>query len=371
MQARLKLLQEWSHELRALLPGARATRVATRAACSLGALWAGSVGLLAVAQALPLPAADMSTERRLRRWLANGRVATGELWDPLVPRLLARYAGQEVVLALDPTPHHATATVIVLGLVAHQRVLPLAWEVLPQQAPWPQPQLRSIEQLCRRVQGWLPPGCTVTLVADRGLTSPDLIRLCESLGWHDVLRLSADARQGPRCRLPGRPEGPVWELVRGPGQRWFGAVELFKGAGWVSAHLSIVWQPGHDEPWLLVSDRPAGRARAREYRRRAQAEATFQDGKRRGWRVEQSKVTARDRLHRLLLVLFLALWWAHGLGLRAIRCGIRRRFDRADRRELSVVRLGRRWLHDLLDHERRPPLLLRAAGRPGRRVAVG
>src|SRR3712207_9159494 len=91
MQARLKLLQEWSHELRALLPGARATRVATLAAFSLGGLWAGSVGLVAVAQALPLPAADMSTERRLRRWLANRRVSTSELWDPLAPRLLARY----------------------------------------------------------------------------------------------------------------------------------------------------------------------------------------------------------------------------------------------------------------------------------------
>ena len=371
MQARLKLLQDWSHELRALLPGARATRVATLAAFSLGVLWAGSVGLLAVAQALPLPAAAMSTERRLRRWLANRRVSTSDLWDPLAPRLLARYAGQELVLGLDPTPLNATATVIVLGLVAHQRVLPLAWEVLPQQAPWPQPQLHYLERVCRRVAGRLPPGCTVTLVADSGLTSPDLIRLCQALGWHYVLRLNADAAQGPRCRAADGRERPVWALVRGPGQRWFGAVERFKGAGWLAAQRSIAWPPGSDAPWLLVSDRPAGGARVREYRRRAHAEATFQDGKWRGWRVEQRKVVAHERLHRLLLVLVLALWWAHTLGLQAIRRGVRRRFDRADRRDLSVVRLGRRWLRDLLDHERRPPVLLRAGGGPGRRAAVG
>src|SRR5919202_2836993 len=275
MQARLKLLQDWRHELRALLPGARATRVATLAAFALGVLWAGSVGLLAVAQALPLPAADMSTERRLRRWLANPPVSVSQLWHPLVPQLLARYAGQELVLAFDPTPHNAAATVLVLGLVVHKRVLPLAWQVLPQQEPWPQPQWRDVAELCRQVQGWLPPGCTVTLVADSGLTSPELIRLCERVGWHDVLRLSADAKQGPRCRTADGDERPVWHLVSGPGQRWFGAVELFKGAGWLPVQLSIIWQPGYEQPWLLVSDRPAGGARVREYRRRAHAEATF------------------------------------------------------------------------------------------------
>ena len=55
---------------------------------------------------------------------------------------------------------------------------------------------------------------------------------------------------------------------------------------------------------------------------------------------KRSKVVAPERLDRLLLVLHLALWWAFGLGLQAIRNGTRRRFDRRDRRDLSVVRLG-------------------------------
>ena len=71
MQPRLQLLQDWHHQVRALLPGIRATRVATLAAFSLGVLWAGSVTLLTVAQTLPYPVQDLSTERRLRRWLAN------------------------------------------------------------------------------------------------------------------------------------------------------------------------------------------------------------------------------------------------------------------------------------------------------------
>jgi len=42
--------------------------------------------------------------------------------------------------------------------------------------------------------------------------------------------------------------------------------------------------------------------------------------------------------------------------LRAIRTGQRRRFDRTDRRDLSVARLGRRLFLAYLDTDRSPPL---------------
>jgi hypothetical protein len=76
-----------------------------------------------------------------------------------------------------------------------------------------------------------------------------------------------------------------------------------------------------------------------------------------GYRGQQG--TEGNRLNRLLLVLFLALWWAHTLGMRAVKLGLRRLFDRSDRRELSVVRLGGRWVQHLLDRDRPHPALLR------------
>jgi hypothetical protein len=97
----------------------------------------------------------------------------------------------------------------------------------------------------------------------------------------------------------------------------------------------------------------------REYRRRQQVEAVYQDGTTRGWNLEASTRTARNRLNRLLLALFLALWWTHLLGQQVVRRGERRRFDRTDRRECSLVRLGRRWMTWLLDHQRLPPLPFR------------
>jgi hypothetical protein len=70
-------------------------------------------------------------------------------------------------------------------------------------------------------------------------------------------------------------------------------------------------------------------------------------------------MTNPAHLDRLLLAWHLALWWLHALGRQVIQTGRRTHFDRADRRDRSLVRL--RWLslhHDLL-HECSPPLLFR------------
>jgi hypothetical protein len=340
----------------ALLPTVRVTRVRVLTLFVLGVLWAGTVTLLEVAAALPLPATDPSTERRLRRWLANPTVVVAEVWPALVPCLLAAKAGQELLLVFDPTPHRNWGTILSLGVVDHRRVLPLAWRVLPQQTPWPAPQIDYLRAMCAEVAAALPPGCAVTLVADRGVTGPEVIDLCRSLGWHFLLRVSVSATQTNRVRRDDGPAQWLWTLVTGPGQRWTGTVQLFKQAGWRTVELTIRWDRAYAEAWVLAGDRPAGADRVREYRRRTHAEATYEDCKRRGFNIEVSKLATPERLDRLLLVLHLALWWGEQLGLRVIRRGLRRHFDRGDRRDLSVLRLGRRFLLEELWHGRCPPL---------------
>ena len=125
MQTRRQLLQEWDQQLRALLPGVRVTQVAVLACLSLGLLWSGRVTLGAVAASLPLRATDASVVRRLRRWLANPRVAVGRLWPPLLTPLLARWAGRDLLLVLDPTPLDERLSLLLRGLVVHKRILPV------------------------------------------------------------------------------------------------------------------------------------------------------------------------------------------------------------------------------------------------------
>ena len=357
MSSRLQLWHTWQRQLRTLVPDVRATRVTNLALLTLGLLWAGTVSLPAIAAVLPLPAADASLERRLRRWLANATVEVSALWTPLVPRLLAGTAGQELVLVFDPTPQNDRMAILVRGLVQHRRVLPVAWRVVPQKdQPWPRRQNAYLRDMMAEVADALPAGCTVTLLGDRGITSAGVIDLCAALGWHYVLRANTGPRKGHRVRGAGIAEQAMWNLVTGPGQRWTGTVEVCKNAGWRTVQLTIRWDRAADEPWVLLSDRAAGGERVREYRRRTRCEATYQDCKTRGFAIERSKITDRTRFDRLLLALPLALWWGMQLGLRVIRTGQRRRFDRPGRRDLSVLRLGRTVLRDDLDHGRCPPL---------------
>ena len=344
--------------MQALLPEARVTRVRTLALLTLGLLWASHVALPRIAATLPLGTRDASTERRLRRWLANPAVTLATLWTPLLAALLAGTAGQELVFAFDLTPHGKRFTILSLGLVCHKRVLPLGWRIMPQQATWPEKMEVLFPAIARPVQAALPPAVVVTVVADRGLVGHKLVDACQGVGWELALRLKTGGGEATLARLADGTEQRVADLPTRPGQRWHGPAAIFKDAGWRHGYLTIRWDRDASEPLVLFSSRPGGTARVREYRRRMLAEATFQDAKTRGWQLERSKLAA-ERLERLLIALALAFWWAHGLGLRVIHAGYRRRFDRPDRRDLSVIRLGQRWLADLLLHDRRPPLPVR------------
>ena len=136
-------------------------------------------------------------------------------------------------------------------------------------------------------------------------------------------------------------------------------MQIFKGAGWREGYLTVHRRVGMREWWILFSTRPGGRERIREYARRSRVEATFGDGKTRGWGLEQSRVTDPVHLDRLLLVWHLALWWLHALGRHVVKTGRRPRFDRPDRRDRSLLRLGWLWLHDHLLQGRCPPLPFR------------
>lgn len=365
MSARLRLLHAWLQQVEALLPEARVTRVRGLALFAVGMIWAGTVRLHQVAAALPLGVRVPSTERHLRRLLANPHVTVETLWRPLLPILLRRWAGQEVVLVFDPSPHRADWTVLWVGIVLHRRVLPLAWCLVPQQASWPQTLEPLLAPMLAAITAALPVGCTVTLLGDRGVAGPTLIDAAQERGWDVVLRLNVGPTQAHRLRVldpDGAPSGTEWRLwdwVATVGAGWHGRVQIFQGAGWRTGYLTLHRRPGMREWWILFSTRPGGHARVREYARRSRVEATFGDGKRRGWGLEQSRVSDPAHLDRLLLVWHLALWWLHALGAYVIKTGRRPHFDRPDRRERSLVRLGWLWHRHELDHGRCPPLLFR------------
>lgn len=364
MSSRLRLLHEWTQQVREVLPGERITRVRVLALLSLGMLWAGTVRLNQVADALPLGARVPSRERRLRRFLDNAAVSQPRLWWPLLPWLLGRFAGREVLLVFDPTPYRGRFTVLWVGIVVHRRVLPLTWTIVPQQTTWPDTMAPLLTELLAPIAAALPPGCRVTLLGDAGLSGPSFLDTARDFGWEVVLRVNVGAGSANRLRLlddtgqPGADQG-LWAVVGAVPSGWHAPAQIFKDSGWRTGYLTVCQRRGFTERWVLFSSRPGGRDRIREYARRTRVEATFADSKGRGWGLEHGRLRDAEQLDRLLLAWHLALWWLHGLGRTMITRGLRPHFDRTDRRERSLVKLGAAWLHDELLHGRCPPLLFR------------
>jgi hypothetical protein len=347
MDAPVLLWEAWRTQVKQLFPRLHGHQQKTLAWMVLGVVLSGNAVLQRMAEGLYGigPATMPSIERRLARFVANDRIHASLVWSEFLTQVLPFWRERRVFLVLDCTPFDERATIMYLGLLVHSRVLPLAWQVLPAQQKWPEGQWAVVSRLFDRVAPHLK-DADCTLLADRGLVGWPLVQLCRDRHWHYLLRV---CKEHTCRRWIGRWTAwqPLGSLLTKPGQQWCGRVQLWQEQT-LDTHLSALWEPTHQEVWLLISDRPAGRQRIGEYATRMRVEATFQDSKSRGWHLESSRIADRARLDRLLLVLFLAMWWVTHLAAACMHHGHRHRFDRHDRRAKGIFRLGRLWLLDIL-----------------------
>lgn len=347
MDAPKQLWEAWREQVKQLFPGLHGHQQQTLAWIVLGVVLSGSAVLQRMAEGLYgiSPAKMPSIERRLARFVANDRIQVSSVWNTFLTHVLPFWRSRQVFLVLDCTPFDDRATIMYVGLLVHSRVLPLAWQVLPAKQKWPEGQWVVVKRLLDQLAPHLEQA-DCTLLADRGLVGWPLVQLCRERHWHYLLRV----RREHTCRrwmghwTAWRPLG---QIITKPGQQWCGRVQLWQDHT-LETYLSAIWDPSCQDAWLLISDRKAGRQRIGEYAWRAWVEATFLDSKSRGWRLEASRIADRTRLDRLLLALFLGVWWVTHLAAACIHHGKRQLFDRHDRRAKGIFRLGRLWLLDIL-----------------------
>ncbi len=341
------LLSYWHGEVKQLFPELHGHQTKVLAMFVLGAMRAESIVVQRVAEELLTESAAKvpSIERRLERFLSNRRIEVEAIWDQFLEQVLPSFRHQPITLILDITPFEEYAQVIYVGLLQQSRVLPLAWQVMPGQEQWEQGQWEIMARLFERVARALGQA-DCTLIADRGLSCLKLIQLCQAHDWHYVLRIKQEEYLQRKRYGHFHDWQTCSQVVSAPGQSWFGTVRLWKEHAY-ETQLSAVWEEGYEEAWFLLSDRPAGRKRVKQYGWRMRVEATFEDLKSRGWQWESSHVRQRDRLERLLLVLFLAVWWLMHLAASCVHSGRGDRYDRHDRRDKGHLRLGRLYLRDI------------------------
>ena len=191
-----------------------------------------------------------SIERRLARFIANERIVVPVIWKLFLVQVLAPFRGQQLHFVLDNTPIRSDLTIVYLGLVVHSRVLPVAWAVMPAQTKWDEGHWQIVGRLLDQVSLHLP-DTFCTLIADRGLTGMALVQLCRSRGWHYLLRVCGEHT----CRryFKGKLE-KSWKrfehIVLKPGYRWYGKARVWQEET-LDTYISLIWEAGCDEPWLL------------------------------------------------------------------------------------------------------------------------
>jgi hypothetical protein len=287
-------------------------------------LVAGHCQLSRLALVGPARATAPSRERRWQRLVANEHLGgQGDLnrWA----RWVLADVG-EVTLILDETPQGNRLRAMKLSRQIRGRAVPLLWHCYQPHA-LPMSQDRLVLDLLERAARALPEGAQVTLLADRGLAWPAVLDSCTAHGWHYLLRIQGQTR----VRLPDGGELRADALTSRAGAHWYGAVQVFKKAGWRTCNLVARWQAGCDQPWLLITDLPANGQRCRQYRKRMRIEESFRDEKSHGFQWNQSRIRHPQHASRLLLVMALAMNLAIQLGLLLIKTGQRHRLERRRR----------------------------------------
>lgn len=340
------IFNDWLDTVKCLLPDLHGHTQKSLAALSFGLTQALHCHLsraaLGLGSSVPLP----SVIRRFERLLANPRFSSPECACAVSRTILSAWDHCRIELLLDETPLSNRLRCLKVSVRYRGRALPLVWRCYaPDTPPLPLPQLACT--LLWQVANLLPPHAEVILLADRGLSWPQVFDTVRLFGWHPLLRLQKDVR----VRLSDGTIAPVIRLLEeGAVPFWQGEAEIFKDAGWRRTNLVLVWQESDPKnPWLLATTLPADRRACGLYRRRMRQEESFRDEKSYGFHWNQSRVWKPEHAERLLLGVALATLWIVSFGTQLVKNGGRMQLEPRKRRLYSIFGLGWRGMRKALN----------------------
>ena len=187
------------------------------------------------------------------------------------------------------------------GAVVSRPCHSTGWIVWKGQTPHETAYWDDCQRLLGRVDHVLPPGVSVTVVADRAFGCPAFLDPLVARGWQYVVRVHGQTR----LEHADGTQTPIKSQVSTTTRQWWGRVRVFKKQGWREATATAYWRRGCKEPLLLVSSLALALTSVRVYRWRSAIEALFRDWKSSGLGWEASQV--HDGVHQERMVLLLAL----------------------------------------------------------------
>jgi len=339
----------WIQRICEVRPRQRKTQVQNFVWLVVGIFHSHSVSLSKIAGKVISTAKNVSTVRRISRFLANPAVDVRSWYRSTAKAWLQSQFQQvgEIRLIVDGTKIGFGHQLLMVSLAYRRRAIPIAWS-------W----VRHVcghssgkQQVCllKYVGSLIPQNAPVFLIGDSEFGSIAVLWQLKQWHWFFVLRQKGNTSLWIN-------EQTEWQrmekFVQHAGQTTWCPNSYLTQSEIYPVSALIHWQIGEKEPWCLATNLPDASLTLRYYRRRMWTEEMFADFKKHGFDLESTMLRNPPRLSRLTLAVVFLYVWLLSIGSRAIRAGLRHLVDRKDRRDLSIFQIGlrlidRRLLHSL------------------------
>lgn len=280
-----------------------AKRVDALAGATLGVMTSASLAVATIGQALA-QARGLVTKHAVKqvdRLMSNAGIGVWESFARWVPHQVG--ARPDILVAMDWTDFdHDDQSTLVLSLVSdHGRAAPLLWLSV-----WKEEiatRRNDFEDAClHRLAETVPPGCRVTILADRGFGDQKLFAFLGDLGFGYVIRFRGNIGVTD-AQGTSRPAAD-WVGKSGRARKLRNARVTAKGQ--LVGAVVCVHAKAMKEPWCLAASDPDASAATliNHYARRWTIEPQFRDTKdlRFGMGLSATRVGDPMRRDRLLLV---------------------------------------------------------------------
>src|SRR5512138_509841 len=181
----------WIRRICELRPEQRITQVRNFVWLMVGIFHSRSVQLSQVASKIPGQAQNLSTVRRLSRFLDNPAIQVREWYEPIARQWLAAQCAclGEIRLIVDGTKVGFGHQLLMVSLAYRRRAIPIAWSWVKQVRGHSSGKHQLA--LLKYVKGLLPGKSVVFLVGDSEFGSILVLRQLEEWHWFYALRQKA------------------------------------------------------------------------------------------------------------------------------------------------------------------------------------
>ncbi len=336
-----QMYRTWIRRICELRPEQRITQVRNFVWLVVGIFHSRSVQLSQVASKVLGPAKNLSSVRRLSRFLDNPAIRVRDWYEPIARQWLeAQFAWiGEIRLIVDGTKVGFGHQLLMVSLAYRHRAIPIAWTWVKQVRGHSSG--RHQLALLKYVKELLPKKPIVFLVGDSEFGSILVQRELAQWHWFYVLRQKARTCVWNSGQADWQKLG---RFVQQAGQSvWLPNTYLTKKEIY---HVSVLihWATGEKEPWCLATNLLDCTSTLRYYKRRMWIEEMFGDMKGHGFDLESTMLRHFSRLSRLTLAVAFLYVWLLSNGGKFIRMGLRHLVDRKDRRDLSLFQIGLRLI---------------------------